>query len=168
MLTRASLLLAGAVLFASPVRAVCLDPQDLSKYHRPSVADEAKSSVAIVIGEVAKEQGLREDPSDPGGWTSFIYTVRVSERLKGKTPDRILMKVQNDSGGYRMTPRQTHLLFLAKNGRFYTADSCGNSTELPKGDNVVKRVRELLAASSMRPNSTAESDARKSGARGSP
>lgn len=136
---------AGAGMPAA--HSLCLDPKDptLTHYYYPSVEDETKSALAIVIGTVSSVQPLNEDPSDASGWTAFIYTVRVSQRLKGQAPDSFRLRVENDSGGYRMELGDTHLLFLAKEGDSVSVDSCGNSTQLPKGTSVVERVRALLA-----------------------
>jgi hypothetical protein len=134
-------------LGASSVQAACFDPKDptLTRYYRPSLEDETKAATAIVIGTVSNVQPLSDDPSDPGGWTAFIYTVRVSEHLKGQEPDSFRLRVENDSGGYRMERGESHLLFLAKEGHILSFDVCGNSTQLPKGSAVADRVRALLA-----------------------
>lgn len=149
-------------LGASLLQAACFDPKDptLTRYYRPSLEDETKAASAIVIGTVSSVQPLNEDPSDPGGWTAFIYTVRVAKHLKGQTPDSFHLRVENDSGGYRMERGESHLLFLAKEGSDTSVDACGNSTQLPKGSEVVDRVRALLAPKTgMRSNQPLHHDA---------
>ena len=134
---------------ANPLRAVCLDPKDptLKTYYHPSLVEEVKTSEAIVVVTVEDVQALSEDPSDPGGWTSFIYKVRVEETISGHAPTEITLRAQNDSGGYRMSKGESHLLFLKRNGDQFSADVCGNSTVLPKGSQVLEDLRALLAKS---------------------
>ena len=76
----------------------------------------------------------------------------VSRLLKGSVPAKITLTAQNDSGGYRMSVGEKHLLFLSSKGRTYETDPCGNSTGLPKGDKVLKRLTALLRAGAARPN----------------
>jgi hypothetical protein len=136
-------------LAANPLHAVCLDPKDpdLKTYHRPSLEEEVETSEAIVVVTVVDEQALSEDPSDPGGWTSFIYEVRVEETLWGHAPAEIVLRAQNDSGGYRMSEGERHLLFLERDGDRFSADVCGNSTVLLKGSRALEDLRAFLARS---------------------
>lgn len=136
----------GLALGATHLGAVCLDPKDptLTTYYYPSLEDEVKSSNAIVVATVTDVQAFSEDPSDPGGWTSFVYTVRVDETLLGRTPSELILRAQNDSGGYRMSARERHLLFLKRIGDQFSADVCGNSTALPEGDQVLSLLRAQL------------------------
>ena len=75
-------------------------------------------------------------------------------------PDSFRLRVENDSGGYRMERGESHLLFLATKGNDLAVDACGNSTQLPKGSAVVDRVRALLAPKTgMRSNQPLHRDA---------
>jgi hypothetical protein len=125
-------------------QAACLDPRDLSTYYYPTLEQEVNTSDAIVVGTVVHERGLNEDKTDPKGWTSFIYKVRVTQVLRGHTPTDVVLKASNDTGGYRMSTGQTHLLFLSRRGTFFTVDPCGNSKDLRKGETVIERVKSLL------------------------
>ena len=124
--------------------AVCLDPNDPSKYYYPTLDEEITTSDAIVIGTVTKVKPLREDPSDPEGWTAFIYTFNVTELLRGKVPTELKLRAENDSGGYRMNLDEEHLLFLHKHKEYYYVDSCGKSTELPKGNKLLDQLGSIL------------------------
>ena len=124
--------------------AVCLDPRDLSAYYYPTLEQEVKISDAIVVGTVVHVQGLNEDKTDPDGWTSFIYSIRVTQVLRGHTPLDIVLKAPNDTGGYRMAADESHLLFLSKRGTFFIVDPCGNSRNLRKDQAVVDRVKSVL------------------------
>ena len=128
--------------------AACLDPKDptLSRYDNSSIEEEAESAVAIVVAKVVKVQGLTEDPTDRAGFTSYLYTVQVFERLKGRTENVLTIKVSNDSGGYRMVDGETHLLFLRTSRDGYSVDSCGNSSEISKGRAIAEQVRLVLTA----------------------
>src|SRR5678815_4315060 len=128
---------------ANPLGAVCLDPKDptLKTYYHPSLEEEVKISAAIVVVTVEDVRTLSEDPSDPDGWTSFIYKVRVKEKILGHAPTEIILRAQNDSGGYRMSKGESHLLFLKRDREQFSADVCGNSTILPKGSQVLEDLR---------------------------
>lgn len=137
----------GMALCATHVGAACLDPRDptLKADYHPSLEDEVKTSSAIVVATVLDVQALSEDPSDPNGWTSFIYKVRIEEALLGNVPSEILLGAPNDSGGYRMSRGEKHLLFLKRSGDPFSADVCGNSTVLPKGSEVLEQLTAHLA-----------------------
>ena len=121
-----------------------MDPRNLDTYYRPSLEQEVKIADAIVVGTVVRVQRLNEDKTDPEGWTSFVYTVRVMQILRGHTPTDIALSASNDSGGYRMSTGQTHLLFLSRQGTYFTVDACGNSRDLRKDRTVVHRVKLVL------------------------
>jgi hypothetical protein len=166
MVKRTSLLhacgLVAVLLAASATSAVCLDPKDpsLTKYRYPSLEEETGSAVAIVVGTVTKVEALSEDPTDPGGWTSFIYTVNLSSQLKGHLESPLVLRALNDSGGYRMQNGETHLLFISKSESELFVDSCGNSSVLPKGGAVLERVKALLSIKvAMRSNQPLHRDA---------
>jgi len=133
-----------ATVVASNAQALCLDRRDLDRYHRPSLEQEIKTADAIVVGTVLHVQRLNEDKTDPEGWTSFIYTVRVKKILRGNTPPDIALSASNDSGGYRMSVGETHLLFLARRGTYFAVDPCGNSRDLHKDQTIVHRVTSVL------------------------
>jgi hypothetical protein len=132
-----SLAFVVVTVVASNALALCLDPRDLDRHYRPSLEQEITTADAIVVGTVVRVQRLNEDKTDPDGWTSFIYTVRVKKILRGNTPTDIALRASNDSGGYRMSAGETHLLFLSRRGTYFTVDSCGNSRDVHKDQTVV-------------------------------
>lgn len=135
----------SVALYVRPSHAVCFYPNSLlSGYHIP-LKTEVKNSPAIIIGKVIHVQYVPPDPKDPDGVNSYLYTVKRLQELKGHVPLRVLLYATDDSGGYRMRLGETDLLFLTPLGTKFTADICGNSTELSKGENVVSEVRRLLA-----------------------
>jgi hypothetical protein len=121
-----------------------LDPHNLSAYYHPTLQQEVKASDAIVVGTVVHVQGLNEDQTNPDGWTSFVYSVRVKKIIRGRTSTNILLSASNDSGGYRMSPGESHLLFLSRQGTFFIVDNCGNSRDLRKDPTAVDRVKLVL------------------------
>ena len=140
----------SAVLYAAPSQAVCFYPHSLlSGYHIP-LNSEVKASHAIIIGKVVHVRYVPPGPGD-GGVNSYLYTVERLQELKGHVSARVLLYATNDSGGYRMSLGETDLLFLAPLGAKFTADVCGNSTELPKGKRVVAEVRNLLGQPGAQP-----------------
>ena len=137
--------------FISAANAVCLDPETLISGYQIPINDEILASEVIVIGEVIRSTYLQKDPSDLNGITTSVYTVQVSSRIKGSLPDVIELKSENDSGKYWMEVGERHLLFLCIEGIYYKVDSCGNSTPLPKGNDVLRRVEVMLAGSAKTP-----------------
>ena len=134
----------AVAIYAAHGHAACFYPHSgVSGYHIP-LKHEVRASPAIIVGRVVRVRYVQADASDPNGITSYVYTVHRLQTLKGDVPKYLTLSAENDSGGYRMNLGQTDLLFLirAKNG--FTADVCGNSTELPKGASVVAEVRGLL------------------------
>ena len=131
--------------------AVCLDPKTLiSGYHVP-LDEEVRSRKVIVIGKVVRAEPLQEDATDPEGITAYIYTVQVLRQLKGHLPKVITLRTENDSGRYPMDVGEQHLLFLSAEGKHFVADSCGNSSLLPRGRAVLKSVEAELAKTSNAP-----------------
>jgi hypothetical protein len=137
------LVLAG---FSASALAVCLDPRDPkgARYYHPSLEQETKDSAAIVVARVVHAQPLADDKADPEGWTAFNYTLQVTEVLKGAVPSNITLRVANDSGGYRMQDDEVHLLFLFKGSEGLKVDACGNSVEMPKGRETMRRVQAIV------------------------
>lgn len=145
------ILVLSAALYALPCHAVCFYPGSLlSGYHIP-LKTEVKTSPAIIIGKVVHVQFVPPDSSETDSVNSYLYTVERLQELKGHVPQRVLLYATNDSGGYRMRLGETDLLFLTPLGTKFTADVCGNSTELPKGAYVVSEVRKLLGQSGAQP-----------------
>lgn len=128
-------------------QAACLDPKDptLTRYYTPSVEEETIAAAAIVVAKVVKVLGRSEDPADQAGFTSYLYTLQVSESLKGRAGRVLVLKISNDSGSYRMSGGETHLLFLRRSGDEFSVDSCGNSSEITKGRAIAERVKSVLA-----------------------
>ena len=145
---RILILLVGAILAPGPAGAVCLDPKtDKSGYHLP-LNEEITSSTAIAVGKVVAEQKLSDGPDGPDYVVATIYSVRVEKVLKGSLPSLFKLRTENDSGRYAMDLGETHILFLrplAPNlGAGYWADSCGSSSQLPKGETVVRQVQARM------------------------
>ena len=126
--------LLGQALLPDTANAVCLNP-------KPSVAAEARTADAIVIGRVLSEQGLREDPTDPKGTTAYDVKVKVMTRLKGTLPDTIVIRNENTSARYAMAVGEEHLLFVSRDGQQLWVDSCGNSSAMPEGEKLVAQIR---------------------------
>lgn len=141
----------SAASYVVPGRTVCFYPNStISGYHIP-LRYEVAASQAIVIGKVTHVRNVQADPNDPEGITSYVYTVRRLQELKGKVPEYLTLRAENDSGGYRMNAGETDLLFLTRAEGWFTVDACGNSTELPKGADTVSEVRRLLSPQEAQP-----------------
>ncbi len=129
---------------ASHVQAVCINPENIDEYYHPTLAQELQSSDAIVIGTIVDTEYLSEDYGDPGGWTAFLYTVRVTEVILGEVAAVITLRAENDSGSYRVEFDTSHIFFLKFRGEYYSTDPCGNSSEMPDGVAVVDEAKALL------------------------
>ncbi|MBH0180677.1 MAG: hypothetical protein HP490_03105 [Nitrospira sp.] len=129
----------------STAYAVCLAPETLLSDYQAPLNKEIQLAEVIAIGTVTKKQSLHENSSDPEGITAYIYTVQIFRQLKGRVPQIIDLRTENDSGRYSVEVGERHLLFLSKEGQHFVADSCGNSSALPAGDAVVKKVEATLA-----------------------
>jgi hypothetical protein len=97
---------------------------------------------------VVADKKLSDGPDGPDYVVATIYSVRVEKVLKGRLPSLVKLRTENDSGRYTMGIGETHILFLqplAPNlGAGYSADSCGSSSRLPKGETVVKQVQARM------------------------
>jgi len=131
---------------ASPTAyAVCLDPETLMSGYQVPLDKEIQLTEVIAIGTVSKKQALHEDLSDPGSITAYIYTVQIFRQLKGRVPQIIGLRAENDSSRYSVEVGEKHLLFLSKESQHFIADSCGNSSALPAGDAILKQVEATMA-----------------------
>jgi hypothetical protein len=124
--------------------AVCLDPKTLISGYKVPLNNEIVSSELIVVGKVIKNLDLHEDKSDPQDITATLYTIRVEQVLKGVIIKTIKIRSENDSGRYIMDDGEEHLLFLTKKNRYFSVDSCGHSSVLPKGNKTLKMVKQYL------------------------
>lgn len=123
--------------------AVCFYPGTLKSGYIVPLAKEVQSTPIILIGTVVKTRALA-DPNDSQSYAYQVYTVRVSEILKGSSPGLVVLFTSNDSGGFKMNVGETDLLFLRKRGNFYEVDGCGNSGDLGKFGANAERIRSLL------------------------
>lgn len=133
------LLMTIAVASAS---AVCLDPKTgLSGYRKP-LSEEVSSTEFIAIGKITKEGPIQggHDDTDP----YINYKVMITRQLKTSLPKVIIVKMELNSGRYVMNVGEEHLLFLTKEKDHFFVSSCGNSSVLPGGNSVLKKVEEQL------------------------
>jgi hypothetical protein len=133
---------------AGQALAVCLNPETLSSNYRIPLKQEIDTSLAIVVGKVVGVNRLHDDPAYPGYYSATIFTVQVLRELRGNLPTIVRLKTENDSGRYEMATGEIHLLFLTRFDPYsrdiYRADSCGNSSLLPRGNDLLRKTEELL------------------------
>jgi hypothetical protein len=141
----------GITLITRLAHAACLDPNTLKSGYKLSLNDEIVSSEAIIIGEILKEEHLFEDLSDAEGITTSIYTVQVKRQLKGQVSSAINIRVENDSGRYPMAVGEEHLLFLTRQGENYVVNSCGNSSRLPGGNEMLEQIERQVVRGAKAP-----------------
>jgi hypothetical protein len=142
-ITIASILLGQASLLRT-ASAVCLDRTTFVSGYKIPLVSEVRAADGIVIGRVLSEQGLREDPTDPDGYTAFNVVIKVVARLKGNLPNVIVVRNENTSARYPMSIGEEHLLFVSKNGQGLWVNSCGNSSAMPEAKQQLVKIRAQL------------------------
>jgi hypothetical protein len=143
----ASLVLLGQAFLLCTASAACLDPKTYVSGYKVPLASEIRTASAIVIGRVLSEEGLREDPMDPDGYTAFNVKVKVITRLKGRLPRVVVIRTENTSARYPMSSGEEHLLFVSREGQKLRVSSCGNSSLMPEGRPLVEQIRARLQRS---------------------
>ena len=132
------------IVFIQSANALYLDPStQISGYITP-LSQEVKTSENIIIGTVDDIQPLQEDREDPQGVTAYNLSVKVLRNLKGRLPDLIPLRIENNSSKYPISIGEKHLLFINQQEKVFTVDSCGNSSLLPQGLNTLKQVEAEL------------------------
>jgi hypothetical protein len=125
----------------------------------PTVTAEIATSRSVVIGTVMTARDVTGDPGDPGGITSTVYTLKVTEVLSGRSSSQIRLVSDNTSSRFPMDVGESYIVFVQSNGSELYTDSCGNSGALPNASSVVKKVREANS----RPGLTVPSSVSESG-----
>lgn len=139
-----SLFLLGQTVMVCKANAVCLDPTTFIPGYKEPLALEVRAADGIVIGRVLSARGLSEDPDDPDGFTAYKLTVRVLTNLKGNLPKVIVIRNENTSSRYPMSIGEEHLLFVSKDSQELRVNSCGNSSAMPEGRQLVKQIQAEL------------------------
>jgi hypothetical protein len=124
--------------------AVCLDPKTWISGYKEPLTLEVRKAEAIVIGRVVSEQPLQENPDDPEGLTSYNVRVRVLVRLKGNLPNVFVIRNENTSARYLFGVGEEHLLFVARGSEGLWVNSCGNSSAMPQGKHLLKKIKAQL------------------------
>ena len=140
--------------------AFCEDPKTKISGYRVPLAEEISGSIAILTGQVVKEERVFEVVEDPEFYYS-IFTVRVERQFKGQLPLLVTFRIDYDSGNYRMGLGEKHILFVRKwpwkvEGADFRIDPCGSSSTLPQGNDTVERVVKTLPKRAARPNKSLE------------
>lgn len=141
------LILLGQTLIMCSANAVCLDPKTFVSGYRIPLASEVGSADAIAVSRVLSEQALSEDPADPEGVTAYDVTVKVITRLKGNVPDVLILRNENTSARYLMSVGEEHIVFVSRDKRHAWVDSCGNSSLMPAGRQMVARIQAHMSNS---------------------
>lgn len=140
----ARLVLLALAFQLSTAGAVCLDPKTFISGYKIPLDLEVRTTEAIVVGRVLSEKGLKEDPTDPEGYTAYNMTVRVVANLKGNVPKVIVIRNENTSARYPMSIGEEHLLFVTRHEHELWVNSCGNSAPMPEGKPLLKQIRTNL------------------------
>ncbi len=111
-------------LYAGQAAAVCMSDNN------PSVLKERRTTAAIIEGEALHAQELKEDPNDPAAVTATIYDVRVVHAKRGRVAGTIQVRSDNAKSHFPMQVGRNYMLFLKRDGKLYTVDSCSNSGKM--------------------------------------
>ena len=125
-------------LMALPITAMAL-----CSVGYPSVEQESKVAVGIVVARAEREQALQEDRDDPQGVTAYVYTARIIESARGDMSGVIKIRNDNTSSRFPFELGAEYLLFLHKgSGEEFWVDSCGNSGPLAERQALLARLKE--------------------------
>jgi hypothetical protein len=125
---------------------VCLDPETGKSGYKIPLNREVRTAEAIVIGRVLSEHPLREEADDPDGITASSVTVKVLKKLKGTLSGLIVLRNENTSSRYPMSVGEEHVLFVSRANHDMWINSCGNSSVMPDGEQVARKVSAHLRA----------------------
>lgn len=117
----------------------------------PTLADEF-AQTAVVVARVRSARDVQDDPDDPAGISATLYTIDVTERLRGTAARRLELRSDNTSSRFPMDAGHRYLLFVhqARDGSHHV-DACGNSGELPEVQAALDQVRQWAKRSSLPP-----------------
>ena len=108
-----------------------------------SVAEEAKVSAAVVVGEAVAETDLFENPETPGVVTARLYRVGVEETLRGRVPGTIYVRSENTPARFAMNRSERYVLFLQPDAKAYAVDACGSSGPVKERRQIVEELRGM-------------------------
>lgn len=120
----------------------------------PTPAQEFNDSGAVIVGKVTAQDAWSHDGEFTDG---TLYTVQVTEVLKGAVAETITLYSESSSGRFPMDVGTTYLVF-AYRGVFenratleWAIDNCGNSTAVQGKQDLLAEVRHLAAAAAQQP-----------------
>ena len=93
----------------------------------PTLRNEKRATSAIIEGQALHAQELKEDPKAPSAVTATLYDVHVVHTKQGRVASTIQVRSDNTASRFPMQIGRSYILFLKRNGDFYTVDGCGNS-----------------------------------------
>ena len=146
---RVRLCLAIAILMPGVAAAVCVDPRNPgTSGYQPPLDEEIRTSAAIAVVKVVAIRKVHDVPNDPETVLAMIYSARVDKVLKGRLAPVITLRAENDSGRYAMDVGERHVVFLDRLGAVpgggFGVNSCGSSSMLPAGEEIVRRVEARI------------------------
>jgi len=124
--------------------AVCIDPKTSVSGYKIPLNEEVRSADAIIVGRILAQQGLKEDPADPDGYTAYNVTIKVLRPLKGSLPNVISVRNENTSARYPMSVGEEHILFVSRDSKALWINGCGNSATARGSGQLEKLIRAEL------------------------
>lgn len=111
--------------------AMCFDSLSGQSGYQIPLAQEISQAHAIVIVDVLAEYAHQDDQDDPYGVTAYSYTLKTKRQLRGQMPRQFVIRCENTSARYPMSPGEQHLLFVRHDQYGYWINPCGNSQARP-------------------------------------
>jgi hypothetical protein len=137
------LLLVLALLLPKPMLAFCEVPNPRL------VCAEYFASTLVVEAALVQTTGLH-DKDDPDGISAYVYTLRVSQTLRGNAVKTLTVYEGNDSGRatFDWIKGTNYLLFLnhTTDKRSWELDGCGNSGPLSKAAAALSEIDAIKVA----------------------
>jgi len=126
-----------AVVASSPANAYC-------GLGNPSIEQEYRDSAVVLRGRAVSEKSVPKAGATEEG---TLYTLSVTEPLKGKVSKTIQVFSENSSGRFPMSSGEQYLVFASSEQGRLSIDNCGNSGVLCGMSNLVfARIVHLALA----------------------
>jgi len=108
----------------------------------PTVACDFLNSDAVFIGTVISAR--TEPPRSEGlGIEGWLYDLSVQELFRGPGTRTIEVFTENTNGRFPLAVGKQYLLFAGELDGRLTIDCCGNSAELPGGQEAIRELHGL-------------------------
>jgi hypothetical protein len=129
-----------ALVLAGHAHAICLAPQPVR------VCTEFFHSENVMVAKILSVRKIPDTP-DPNNVEGWFYKIAVDKSYRGPKLPSDEIYTGNDETKFTMEVGKTYLLFINKNQQSRPApDTCGNSSEISKGNESIAAIDKILKA----------------------